>query len=422
VVEEMANGAAAYVENLPPGADEEKALADYLRHVKTSRSSKSKTAMLRECEQHLSLNTSDLDRDGSLLCVTNGIVNTVTGELMDHDRDRLLSKICHAEYSDKVDCPRWKGFLDETFGGDADLIRYVQKAVGYSLTGNTWEHCAFFLYGTGRNGKSTFLDVLSEILGDYAVNIQPETLMVKQAQGGPTSDVARLKGARFVTTVEPNEGARLNEGLIKQLTGGDRVTASRKYENEFEFTPEFKLWMGTNHKPVIRGTDIGIWSRIHLIPFSVQVPTERIDKALKYKLLEEASGILLWAVDGCLAWRREGLRQPAAVADASREYKNEMDVLASFLEECTSDGGEAESGELFRAYLAWAKELNEYEMSSTKFGREMGKRYQKRPSHGSNYYYGLSLKDSYRPYAIRIGRGVSGDGGDGLTLFPGKSL
>jgi putative DNA primase/helicase len=418
VVEEMANGAGAYVEALPPGADEEKALAEYLRHVKTSRSSKSKTAMLKECEQHLSINTKDFDRDESLLCVTNGIVNTVTGELLDHDKDRLLSKICHAEYTDKVDCPKWKRFLDETFGGDVDLVRYVQKAVGYSITGNTQEHCAFFMYGTGRNGKSTFLDVLSEILGDYAVNIQPETLMVKQAQGGPTSDVARLKGARLVTTVEPNEGARLNEGLIKQLTGGDRVTASRKYENEFEFTPEFKLWMGTNHKPVIRGTDIGIWSRIQLIPFNVQVPPERVDKALKYKLLEEASGILLWAVEGCLAWRREGLKQPQAVAEASKEYKNEMDVLASFLEECTEDGGEADSGELFRSYLAWAKELNEYEMSSTKFGREMGKRYQKRKSCG-NFYVGLHMNEKSKPYAIKIG---SGDGWNSLTLFPGKSL
>jgi putative DNA primase/helicase len=231
------------------------------------------------------------------------------------------------------------------------------------------------------------------MLGDYAVNIQPETIMVRQAQAGPTSDIARLKGARFVTTVEPNEGARLNEGLIKQLTGGDKVTASKKYEDEFEFKPEFKLWMATNHKPVIRGTDLGIWSRIRLIPFKVQIPDEKIDRQLKFKLREEMPGILAWAVEGCLLWRREGLKQPQSVLEASREYRGEMDVLSAFIDACCMEGGETDAGDLFRAYIEWAKESNEFEMSSTRFGREMGKKYEKRRSSRTNIYEGISLQE-----------------------------
>lgn len=161
-----------------------------------------------------------------------------------------------------MDCPQWRVFLEQIFDHDQEMIRYIQKAVGYSLTGSTQEQCMFFCVGNGRNGKSTFLDTISDILGDYACNIQPETIMVKPYNGTANSDIARLRGARFVTTVEPNEGCRLNEGLIKQLTGGDKVTARFQYGHEFEYTPEFKIWMGTNHKPIIRGRDEGIWRRI----------------------------------------------------------------------------------------------------------------------------------------------------------------
>ena len=404
IVEEMRHGLEAYLENAPSDMDLEDAEKQYVKHTKNSRSSKSKTAMLKESEHKLPILQDELDRQKSLFNATNGTLNLRTGELLPHDRLQYISKISYAEYTDKIDCPLWDKFLSEIFDGDADLIRYIQKAIGYSLTGSTQEQCVFFLYGTGSNGKSTFLDIITEILGEYAVNIQPETLMVKQINaGGPTGDIARLKGARFVTTVEPSEGARLNEGLLKQLTGGDKLTASKKYENEFEFTPEFKLWMATNHKPIIRGTDIGIWRRIHLIPFTVQIPKNQVDKNLKHKLRQELSGILKWAVDGCLIWQREGLAQPSKVAEASKEYKGEMDVLSAFLDECTEQSGEADSGELFRAYIQWAKESNEYEMSSTKFGREISKRYEKRKSSGQ-YYIGIQLKGSLKPYTVNFRR------------------
>lgn len=403
IVEELRHGEKTYLEALPPESDMDEAAKAYQKHVKASRSSKAKTAMLVEAQHRVPVTTAQLDQHNSLLCVLNGELNLRTGVLQPHDKKHLISKIAHSEYTDKIDHPLWDRFLADIFDGDAELIRYIQKAVGYSLTGSTQEQCAFFLYGSGQNGKSTFLDVITEILGDYAVNIQPETIMVKQAQSGPTSDIARLKGARMVTTVEPNDGARLNEGLLKQLTGGDKVTAAAKYENEFEFTPEFKLWMGTNYKPYIRGTDVGIWRRIHLIPFTVQIPEARRDKQLKHKLRQELPGILAWAVDGCLLWQREGLKPPAVVVEASKEYKSEMDVLSSFLEECCEDGGEVSAGDLYKTYSTWAKEGNEYDMSSTKFGREMQKRYQKRRANGF-FYIGLHLRKEHKPYQVSFGK------------------
>lgn len=392
-----------YLENLPPDVPADEAEKAYRKHVKSTRSSKAKIAMLTEAQHRVPVNTIQLDKHTSLLCVLNGELDLRTGTLHPHDKKHLISKIAHAEYTDKIDAPLWEQFLSEIFAGDCELIRYIQKAAGYSLTGSVQEQCAFFCYGGGRNGKTTFLDIITEIMGDYATNIQPETIMVKPNAGGPTSDIARLKGARFVTTVEPNEGSRLNEGLLKQLTGGDRVTAAAKYENEFEFTPEFKLWMGTNHKPFIRGTDVGIWRRIHLVPFNVQIPENKVDKKLKFKLRQELSGILKWMVDGCLLWQREGLNPPQSVLAASKEYKTEMDVLATFIEECCEAGGETDSGDLFRAYIQWAKEANEYEMSSTKFGREMAKRYSKRSTTKARYYEGICLRGSYKPYAVTFG-------------------
>lgn len=207
------------------------------------------------------------------------------------------------------------------------------------------------------------------------------------------SDIARLKGARLVTSVEPNEVVRINEGLLKQLTGDDTVTARKLYGDEFEFKPEFKLWMATNHKPVIRGTDTGIWRRIHMIPFTVQIPEEKIDRRLKYKLSAELTGIFRWAVEGCLLWQKEGLKMPRAVLEEVREYRREMDVISAFVEDkCTVGKGlSVKSSQLFAAYLNWAEQNNEYRMSSTKFGMELAKRFEKVRTRGGIYFNGLSL-------------------------------
>lgn len=405
VVEAMKSEREAFLEAQPAGADLEEMGKVFDKFLKSCRSNKSKTAMMKETEHHVPILPENFDRHKHLLNTPNGIVNLKTGELAAHDKDRYITKITHGEYTDKTDAPLWTRFLSEIFNGDAELIRYMQKAVGYSLTGSTKEDCAFFCYGTGRNGKSTLLGTISEILGEYAINVQPETIMLKNnSGGGPSSDIARLKGARFVVVPEPAEGARLNEGLVKQMTGGDVMTASRKYENEFEFTPEFKLWMPTNHKPRVYGTDVGIWSRIRLIPFTVRIPDERIDRNLRQKLKQETAGILKWAVDGCLLWQREGLKPPKAVQAATAEYKTEMDALASFLDQCCEIGPwDAVSGDVFRAYINWAKENNEYEMTSTKFGVEMGKRFEKHKVAGMRFYRGLRVQEDLRAFAVHIG-------------------
>lgn len=366
------------------------------KHMKSSRSNKSKNAMLNEVMHHVPVLPAQMDRFKTVLNTPGGVIDLRSGGISPHDPMTYLTKMTAVEYSENADCPRWTAFLDDIFGGDKDLIRYVQKAVGYSLTGATSEQCAFFLYGTGRNGKSTFLDIIRDIFGDYAANIQPETIMVRNSQGSAiNSDIARLKGARLVTSVEPNEGVRINEGLLKQLTGDDTVTARKLYGDEFEFKPEFKLWMATNHKPVIRGTDTGIWRRIHMIPFTVQIPEEKIDRRLKYKLSAELTGIFRWAVEGCLLWQKEGLKMPRAVLEEVREYRREMDVISAFVEDkCTVGKGlSVQSSALYAAYLRWADSGNEYKMSNTKFGLEIAKRFEKVKGRKYNYYSGLTLDE-----------------------------
>lgn len=364
------------------------------KHIKSSRSNKSKTNMLKEVQHNMPIMPHQLDKHMMAFNVPNGTLSLRTGQLVEHDRNHFITKFSPIEYTDNADCPMWERFLNDIFAGDRELIRYIQKAVGYSMTGDTSEQCVFFLYGTGRNGKSTFLDVLREILGEYVSNIQPETIMVKNGSGnGINSDIARLKGARMVTTVEPNEGVRINEGLIKQLTGDDTVTARKLYANEFEFKPEFKLWMATNHKPIIRGTDEGIWRRIHMIPFTVQIPPEKVDRQLKNKLEREYPAILRWAVDGCLLWQREGLKQPKAVLDMVREYRREMDVISAFVEDRCEVGEKyyERSSDLYAAYSAWCEANTEYKMSHTKFSVELEKRFSKLTRKDGKYFSGLKL-------------------------------
>lgn len=328
-----------------------------------------------------------------VLNTPGGVINLTTGEIKPHKPEFYLTKITKCEQADDVNAPLWAEFLRTIFKNDLDLIRYIQKAIGYTLTGSTVEECVFFLYGTGRNGKSTFLEIIREIFGDYAANIQPETIMVKpNASSAINSDIARLKGARLVTSVEPNEGVRLNEGLLKQLTGQDIITARKLYGEEFEFKPEFKLWMATNHKPIIRGTDTGIWRRIHLIPFTATIPPEKVDKDLRHKLQGELPQIFRWALDGCMLWQREGLDMPRAVLDSVKEYRREMDVISAFIDDKCELKGATQSSVLYAAYSSWAEGNNEYKMSMTKFSLELQKRnFEKVKTRDGIFFNGISL-------------------------------
>lgn len=372
--------------------------AEAFKFAKTSANTTRKEAMLKEAQHLLDIPVSmdDFDRYSDYLNCDNGIVNLRNGELFPHDQSFMMTRKCDCEYDAKHKQPKlWLKFLSDITGGDEVLIHYIHKCVGYSISGSNREQCAYFLYGMGNNGKSTFLDTLADMMGTYASNAQPDTFMLQSrlgsAGGGANSDIARLKSARFVTCEEPTEGIRLNEGLLKQLTGGSKVTCRFLYGDEFEYTPEFKIWIATNHKPTIRGTDFGIWRRIKLIPFEVNIPKEKVDKNLKYKLRKEFPQILAWAVDGCMLWQKEGLDEPECVIEATKEYKQEMDLIAGFVEQCIMIDYAAENimaSDLFGIYSKWAKQNNEFEMSSKKFFMEVAKKLPEKGRNSKGIYYG----------------------------------
>ena len=374
-----------------------------LKFAYKTANSTSKINMIKETEhlEGIPLLIDELDCYIDYLNTQNGIVNMRNGELIPHDPNFMMSKICNCEYDStgRKKPLRWLKFLDEVCNGDKDLVHYLQKCIGYSLTGSVREQCAFFLYGIGNNGKSTFLETIADMLGDYAANAQPDTIMMKKfGDNGAGSDIARLRSSRMVTTEEPTEGVRLNEGLIKQLTGGGKVTCRFLYGDEFEYSPEFKIWIATNHKPIIQGTDVGIWRRIRLIPFEVNIPAEKVDKQLKYKFREEMPQILRWAVEGCMMYHREGLEPPKCVQDSTAEYKAEMDLIATFMEACVVIDYTAQevipANELYSIYTEWAKANNEYVMTSRKFFGEFGKRTpEKRRISSGIVYQKLRLTD-----------------------------
>src|SRR5690625_2440568 len=329
-----------------------------MRHLKATRNHNGKTNMIKESQHLVPITQEQFDNDPHVFNVQNGYLDLKSGLLKDHDKEKHFTKISNVEFTDKADCPLWDDFLNQIFDGDKELIKYIQRAVGYSLSGSTEEQMMFILYGNGRNGKSVFLDIINELFGSYSTNIQPQSIMVKQQSNNANPDIAKLDGARFVTTTEPSEGMRFDEGLVKQMTGGDKVTARFLHENEFEYEPQFKLWMATNHKPIIRGTDDGIWRRMAIIPFTVQIPEHKVDKNLKYKLRREMTAILSWAVEGYIKWQSEGLREPTVVAEQRGDYRKEMDPIVAFIEErCLIGSGERiQSTPLYRAYREWASE------------------------------------------------------------------
>lgn len=368
-----------------------------LKNATRMLNSNGKEAMIKEL-QHLEgipIKNSDLDKFQSLFNTEKGILDLRTGDLLPHKKELLMSRISSCEIN--YEKPKlWIKFLNDIFLKDKELIDFIQKAIGYSLTGSTKEQCIFICYGEGSNGKSVFLDIISNLMGDYASTTQVETLLVSKVQsGGANTDIARLKGSRFVSTSEPNENAKLNEGLIKQLTGGDKVTARFLYGREFEYKPEFKIWMATNHKPIIRGTDNGIWRRIRLIPFEATFTKEQQDQNLTTKLLAELPAIMNWAVDGCVKWMEEGLDVPKSVEQMTKEYKAEMDVVNSYLDDRTQqiEGSRAKASLVYQDYSSWARRNNEYEMSNTKFGKELCKRFTKIRLKDGIYYEGLSLNE-----------------------------
>jgi putative DNA primase/helicase len=298
------------------------------------------------------------DSDPWLLGVKNGVVDLRTGEFRPAKREDYITKQAGTDYVEGAKCPLWEEHLRLVFNRDEALIRFYQRIAGYALTGSTREQKLFFLHGNGRNGKSTTTETHYAFMGDYAQHA-PATLFVIDRYGRePQTDIARLHGARFVIGSEIEEGTRLAENRVKELTGQDTLTGRFLYGTPFDFKPTHKLMMFGNHKPDVAGTDLGIWRRMVLIPFPVQIDESQIDRELLKKLLAELPGILNWAIDGCLVWQKDGLQVPATVEQATAEYRVEEDELREFLEEkCViGDSHQIKRSVLHRAYLEWARE------------------------------------------------------------------
>jgi putative DNA primase/helicase len=335
-----------------------------------------------------------LDADPWLLNVENGTLDLRTGALRPHDAADLITKISPVTWDPDSEAPTWRAFLDQILPGDPQLLGFLQRAIGYSLTGDTGEQVLFFLHGRGCNGKSTLLETLRALLGDYGLQADVGTFLERRRDGA-SNDLARLRSARFVAAIEASEGQRLAEGLVKQLTGGDTISARMLYSEYFEYRPQFKLWLAANHKPVIRGTDHAIWRRIRLVPFMVTIAEAERDPELPAKLRSELPGVLRWAVEGCLSWRRRGLGTPPAVHTATESYRLEMDVLAAFLDECCEVGPslKAPATPLYEAYRRWCDRNGERAVSQRAFGEALGERAFVRVKSSCYAWHGLRLAD-----------------------------
>ncbi len=408
LVERLAKQTALDLYNEAADTHDDREREEILRLAKRATSAAGRDAMLSlaRSEPSMPILPDALDAYPWLLNTQSGTLDLKSGTLREHKPSDLITKICNAAYDTSAQAPVWLSFLDRAMQGDAELISYLQRVSGYALTGDTSEHCFFFLHGSGRNGKSTFINALQYVLGDYSTTARPETFLEQKAPG-QSNDIAALKGARLVATVEVSEGRRLAEGLVKQLVGGDRIAARFLYSEFFQFTPEFKLFMAANSKPLIRGTDTAIWERIHLIPFEAYIPPEERDKRLGEKLRGEADGILRWMVQGCLDWQRIGLAPPHKVRAATAEYRSEMDVLASFVEECCVLVDESVSrvigtrpkvrvSDFYKAYHRWCEENAERPLSKNAVSRRLADRgiQSVKGTGGVRYWLGIGLRAS----------------------------
>ena len=344
-----------------------------------------------------------LDADPWLLNVENGTIDLRTGKRRRHDPRDLITRLAPVEHDPSAKAPRWARFVREITTGDADLAAFLQRAAGYTLTGDTREECLFFEFGKGRNGKTTFNETLRALLGEddgYAQQI-PFDVLLSREHGDNAHDAhrSRMYRARLITAGEATKGRAFNAALINQLTSNDRQVARRLYEMPFEFNPTHKLWCAANHRPPVREQTEGFWRRMRLVPFEFTVPREKRDRRLKEKLHEELPGILNWALAGCLAWQREGLPEPARIEKATRSYRRENDPLRDFIEEeCrVGDGRWIATTDLYERFKLWwpsAHGDRSTPPSRDSFGRYLAERRDVRPKkqRGARGWLGISLR------------------------------
>ena len=392
---------AMYLEAAKLGDDER---AKLVKHALASESAMRRRAMLylAQSEKEVVCDHKDFDRDPWLLNVRNGTIDLRSGELRPHRREDFITKIALVDYNPRATCPKWQRFLEGIFEGNTQLIQFVQRAAGYSMTGDVSEDAMFFLHGTGANGKTTFFLTLQELLGPYAIEVSPGLLLTRHYESHPTG-LVDLFGIRLAVSVEVGEGRRFDEERLKQITGGDRIRARRMREDFWEFSATHKIWLAANEKPRVTGQDYAIWRRIKLIPFNVKFtepgePGPDQDPNLRKNLFsDERPGVLNWALEGCLSWQTDGLAAPPEVKAATAEYKQEEDVVRWFIEaECVVDQEARESPtKLFKAFEQWRKDTGGVKLSQNLFGRRLTEKgfESVRDSAGERMRLGIGLKE-----------------------------
>lgn len=343
-----------------PDLAEQKKLLDWGRTSLNENRIKGAVELTKNFET-MHVEAARLDSDPFLLGVMNGTVDLRTGKMLKEPRrEDLITKVAGCEFDPEAVCPSWRRFLDEIMDGDAEMIAYLQELVGYTLSGDTSGHMLMFLYGTGQNGKSVFIEVVRDVLGEYGMSMRTDALSLKamSSKNGASEDIARLAGARMVAVNETAEGMRFDESLIKDLTGEDTVAARFLYKGTFEYRPVFKIWIRGNHQPEFNGADGGMARRVRLIPFDVRIPDSKVDPHLKEKLRTELPGVLNWAIEGALRWQKVGrIETPEKVLEATNEYVTAMDGLAEFFDEVLirDEGSQTPIAVIFSAYEDWAR-------------------------------------------------------------------
>lgn len=357
-------------------------------------------AMVVAAQTYCTRKPGEMDANRLALCLANGVLDLsgLCEAVRAHRRGDLITKLIDIPYDPDAACPRFRTFLEEIMP-DPAVRDFLQRSFGYTLTGLTGEQCLWFFHGTGANGKSTLINVVARILGVYCMSL-PFTSLVQddRKRGSEASpDLARLPGSRMVRASEPEKGAKLSEGTVKFITGGEEITTRHLNHEFFDFVPEFKLFLSGNHKPVIRGQDEGIWRRVNLVPFAVSIPKERRKQpeVLEAELWEERAGILAWMVEGLLSWRRMGLKPPPAVVAATADYREESDPLGVYLSQwCRrEDRASIQASDLFEAYCLWCRQNAADPVSTTLFGRMMSERGFEKQKVGVVRYLGLELTD-----------------------------
>jgi len=378
---------------------------ELVKHAKNSEAKKriSDAIQLARSEPGVPILPEDLDADPWVLNVENGTVDLRSSELREHRREDLLSKLAPVEYRPEDEAPIFQAFLERILPQEA-VRGFLQRAVGYASTGVIREEVLPILHGPGANGKTTLTGVLMEALGDYAIQAAPDLLMLKK--GTHPTELADLYGARFVVCMETEEGRRLAESLVKYITGRERIKARRMREDFWEFAPTHTVFMGTNHRPDVRGTDHAIWRRLKLIPFDITIPEAEQDKTLPETLRSELPGILAWIVRGCIEYLRNGLGEPEQVMDATKVYRTDMDPLEAFIdEECVvRPESWCKFASLYSAYTRWCEESNEYPIKKRRFADRLTERGYERDvgTDGVKIRRGIALRHDGDPDPSRI--------------------